>query len=105
MSVKQHVIKPLLLLRKWVKKNTKSFGKSRWDFPASQLLYNDEKSVGDVIESLEEELTNYRAYIEQQKESMDDADNRGSNALIASMEKVIAYAKILSSKYGLHRRF
>lgn len=93
MSVKQHVVKPLVLLRRWVENNTQWFGQSMWDAPAKKVLNNDEKSVGDVIASLEQGLAGYREFLKG--EHMSAADKRGCDALIARIEKIIAHANTL----------
>ena len=93
--VKEHAENNLLLLRSWVDNNTFYFGQSMWDAPAKRVLDDDTKSVKDVVESLEQGLARYRNYIGGQDEYMDAADKRGNDALIALIEKVIAYAKTL----------
>ena len=93
--VKEHVENKLLLLRSWVDNNTFYFGQSMWEASAKRVLDDDTKSVKDVVESLEQGLLDYRNYIDEQEKDMDAADKRGNDALIALIEKVIAYAKTL----------
>ena len=74
--------------------NTFYFGQSKWDAPAKRVLYDDTKSVKDVVESLEKGLDGYREYLDGAT-MVDASDKRGNDALIALIEKVIAYAKTL----------
>lgn len=69
MSVKQHVVKPLVLLRRCVENNTQWFGQSKRG------------------------LAGYREFLKG--EHMSAADKRGCDALIARIEKIIAHANTL----------